>query len=77
MLTASLTYVVMSAELSFIIDRPLICKTEQKYIDQSVNIGVRLFSFNTSSINQLIADWSFENMNTDVKPYGMSLGVSV
>jgi hypothetical protein len=49
----------------------------KKYIDQSVNIGVRLFSFNTSSINQLIADWSFENMNTDVKPYGMSLGFSV
>jgi hypothetical protein len=48
-----------------------------KYIDQSVNMGVRLFSFNTSSINQHIADWSFENMNTDVKPYGMSLGVSV
>ena len=49
----------------------------KKYIDQSVNMGVRLFSFNTSSINQHIADWSFENMNTDVKPYGMSLGVSV
>jgi hypothetical protein len=48
-----------------------------KYIDQSVNIGVRLFSFNTSSINQPIADWSFKNMNTGVKPYGMSLGVSV
>jgi len=42
-----------------------------KYIDQSVNIGVYLFGFNTSSINQLIADWSFENMNTDLKPCGM------
>ena len=52
-------------------------KDRNNYIDQSVSIVVCLFGFNTSIINQLIADWSFENMNTDVKPCGMSLGVSI
>ena len=52
----------MSGNLSFIFDRPIICKT-LKYIDQSVLKSM------------LKADWSVENMNHDMTPNGMLIDV--
>jgi hypothetical protein len=53
-----------------IFDRIHICKT-LKYSNQSDN-SLRVLRF-----ERLIADWSFENMNPIVVPYGMSLDDSV
>ena len=59
-----------SYNLLIIFDRIHICKT-LKYSNQSDN-SLRVLRF-----DRLIADWSFENMNPIVVPYGMSLDESV
>ena len=56
--------VTISGNLSFIFDRPIICKT-LKYIDQSVLKGM------------LKADWSVGNMSHDMTPNGMLIDVSL
>jgi len=62
---------VTSRNLSFIlsVDCPIICKTV-KYIDKSDNSYLCVLSFDTSRFIWLIADWSVENMNTDVTAGG-------
>ena len=47
-----------------------------RYIDQSDNSSWRVLGFDTYIFNRFIADWSVENMNPNVTPYGMSLYVS-
>ena len=49
----------MSGTLSFISDRPNICKTS-KYID--LKTANNMYCFDTSWFSMLIVDWSVENM---------------
>ena len=49
----------MSGTLSFISDRPNICKT-CKYID--LKTANNMYCFDTSWFSMLIVDWSVENM---------------
>ena len=64
----------MSGTLSFISDRPNICKT-CKYID--LKTANNMYCFDTSWFSMLIVDWSVENMTPNVITYRMSLHVSV
>jgi len=65
----------MSGNLSFIFDRPIICKTiKYMYVDQSGIISWRVFGFKKY---RLAADWSVEDMNSDMPPIWMLLDVSL
>lgn len=48
-----------------------------KYIDHSDNNSLRALGFDTKQFSKLIADWSVQNMNTDISPYRMSLDMLV
>ena len=56
---------VTSGKISFIFDRPIICKTV-KYIDQS----------DKKSSSRLIPDWSLENMTSNMAQNRMLLDFS-
>jgi hypothetical protein len=60
----------MSGNISFIFDRPIICKTV-KYIEETENRSLRALGFDILRFYKLIADWSLENMKDDVTPQGM------
>ena len=55
----NIMFEVMSCNLSFIFDHPIVCKTV-KHIDQSENSSWPVLVFNTLRFSRLIADWSVE-----------------
>jgi len=55
----------MSYNMSFIFNRPIMCKT-LIYIEQLDCIYWWVLSFDTLRFSRLVADWSVENVNPDV-----------